>query len=234
MGKQTDGTGAPSNRLWIWGAIVTGAWLLVLGAYGLTNQSAVAALAPNEVGDMLAGAFAPLAFFWLVLGFIQQGQELRNSGRALWLQGEELKNAVEQQRELVAATRESLAFESDRLAAERDDLRRRSQPRFEITYNGYSSTDNQGRAITSWHIANHGVRCTDLKINTIDSQRLMSRPILDTGESAQFWMPSEFSEAVHELRVHFIDGNQETGERVFELFGTPSQMRARALMETSS
>lgn len=30
----------------------------------------------NQFGDFLAGAFGPLAIFWLVLGFFQQGQEL--------------------------------------------------------------------------------------------------------------------------------------------------------------
>lgn len=32
----------------------------------------------NEWGDLLAGLFAPLAFLWLVVGYFQQGQELRN------------------------------------------------------------------------------------------------------------------------------------------------------------
>ena len=31
----------------------------------------------NEVGDFLAGVFGPLAILWLVLGFLQQGKELR-------------------------------------------------------------------------------------------------------------------------------------------------------------
>lgn len=44
----------------------------------------------HEKGDFLAGLFAPLAFFWLVLGFIQQGQELK-------LQIKELNESVKAQ-----------------------------------------------------------------------------------------------------------------------------------------
>lgn len=66
----------------------------------------------NSIGDFLAGAFAPLAFFWLVRGFYQQGEglkqnsealalqadELRASSQALALQAKEMKATVEQQK----------------------------------------------------------------------------------------------------------------------------------------
>ena len=53
----------------------------------------------NEVGDFLAGAFGPVAFLWLVLGFLQQGYELR-------MQATELKNSVEQHKEMVKTTKQ--------------------------------------------------------------------------------------------------------------------------------
>ncbi len=37
----------------------------------------------NELGDFLAGVFAPVAFFWLILGYIQQGKQLNQSINAL-------------------------------------------------------------------------------------------------------------------------------------------------------
>ncbi|WP_425063717.1 hypothetical protein [Pyruvatibacter mobilis] len=43
----------------------------------------------NEFGDFLAGVAAPLAFLWLVLGFFQQGEELR-------LQVKEMSDSVKQ------------------------------------------------------------------------------------------------------------------------------------------
>lgn len=73
----------------------------------------------SEVGDFLAGVFAPVAFFWLVLGYRQQSRELRQNTdtlkqqeRALQLQVDELRQSVEQQIEMNKTTR--LQLESDR------------------------------------------------------------------------------------------------------------------------
>ncbi|WP_425878803.1 hypothetical protein [Acinetobacter sp. TWP2-2-3] len=45
----------------------------------------------NEFGDFIAGAFAPLAFFWLVRGFYQQGKGLEQNSEALKMQAVELQ-----------------------------------------------------------------------------------------------------------------------------------------------
>lgn len=49
----------------------------------------------NEIGDFLAGVFAPLALLWLVIGYFQQGDELSQNSQALLLQAKELKQAAE-------------------------------------------------------------------------------------------------------------------------------------------
>ncbi|MDR8330920.1 hypothetical protein FPK73_23830, partial [Acinetobacter baumannii] len=58
-----------------------------------------------ELGDFLAGAFAPLAFLFLILGYKQnnesiriQSEELRASTEALQLQVAEMKESVDQQK----------------------------------------------------------------------------------------------------------------------------------------
>ena len=62
-------------------------------------------LPSNELGDFLAGAFAPLAFLFLILGYKQnnesiriQSEELRASTEALQLQVAEMKESVDQQK----------------------------------------------------------------------------------------------------------------------------------------
>lgn len=62
----------------------------------------------SEIGDLSAGIFGPVAFLWLVLGYIQQGRELRLSSEALQLQAQELSNSVAQQCEMVAAQKTNL------------------------------------------------------------------------------------------------------------------------------
>lgn len=88
---------------------------------------------PSELnlwGDFLAGLFAPLAFLWLVLGYLQQGDELRQSTQALELQAKELKNSVEQQGRLVAVSRQQLTHEIESLNEERTLRREAARPKF--------------------------------------------------------------------------------------------------------
>lgn len=79
-------------------------WLVFIGCLwilqGLEKPKTL-----NELGDFIAGAFAPLAFFWLVRGYYQQGKELKQNTEALRLQADELKNSVEQQKLLQETTR---------------------------------------------------------------------------------------------------------------------------------
>ena len=69
---------------------------------------------PSEHGDFFAGAAAPLAFFWLVVGYFQQGAEIRQNTRALRQQAEELKRAAEQ------AEKQALAISANERHARRD------------------------------------------------------------------------------------------------------------------
>ncbi len=62
----------------------------------------------NELGDYLAGVAAPIAFFWLVMGYRQQSKELGVNNRILELQQEELKNSVAAQQEQAKSLREQL------------------------------------------------------------------------------------------------------------------------------
>jgi hypothetical protein len=97
-----------------WG--VTAAYagvLLILAAFVIFGEKGLDSfleMKPNEVGDLLAGIAGPLAFIWLVYGYFfqgiairQQGEELKQNTKALHLQAKELKNSVEQQREVALA-----------------------------------------------------------------------------------------------------------------------------------
>ncbi|KQV60136.1 hypothetical protein ASC95_01265 [Pelomonas sp. Root1217] len=85
----------PGRWLYALGGALTLAYLVLLGLYCFGRWAEIRGLAPNNIGDFLAGAFSPLAFAWLVLGFIQQGIELRQNSAALRLQAEELRSAAE-------------------------------------------------------------------------------------------------------------------------------------------
>ena len=98
-------------------AILISVIYLLFCVYVLFGRDLTAAEMPlNEIGDALAGAFAPLAFGWLVLGFYQQAKELR-------LNSQELKNSVDQFSSQSESMKETNELEKRKLAmAEWDRL----------------------------------------------------------------------------------------------------------------
>jgi hypothetical protein len=101
----------------LWCAFVT---LYVLYAWATGHD----ALSLNELGDFLAGSVAPLALIWLVLGYYQQGQELRMQREELANQREELAlQRRELKRQADLKQRELSDEEDARQAAYRPDLR---------------------------------------------------------------------------------------------------------------
>jgi hypothetical protein len=72
------------------------------------NSQSLLELDLNELGDFLAGAVGPVAFFWLVHGYFQQNAAIK-------IQSDELKAAVDQHKAQVTATN-TLAEHDLRLA----------------------------------------------------------------------------------------------------------------------
>lgn len=98
----------------------------------------------NALGDFFAGVFGPVAFGWLVLGYIQQGKELRLSSQALQVQADELREMVKGQRQLIEVS--EIPFE----------------PSFNIRFIGYSEVDGGRRAL--YMMSNSGPRALDVTI----------------------------------------------------------------------
>ena len=88
---------APDWRIWL-GLSVTIVWLLGLGIY-VQHSVGWANIydAPIEiVGNFLEGAFAPLAFLWLVIGYFLQKKELMQNTDAIKMQYVEIQKSAEQ------------------------------------------------------------------------------------------------------------------------------------------
>lgn len=80
-----------------WGILLTFSYFIWITITVGSEYYLVPTLKLNELGDFLAGVFGPVAFLWLVLGYMQQGEELRSSSNALQKQAIELENSVRQQ-----------------------------------------------------------------------------------------------------------------------------------------
>jgi hypothetical protein len=80
-----------------WAGVITSAYLSLFLIVVIARSRELFSLPLNELGDFAAGVFGPPAFLWLVLGYRQQGRELRESSSALRSQSAELKKSVELQ-----------------------------------------------------------------------------------------------------------------------------------------
>ncbi|WP_373357904.1 hypothetical protein ACEN3H_13735 [Acinetobacter lactucae] len=94
----------PFYKRWIFWIVLS--YIIFITIYTLYSMQAGGEnrfLNSNELGDFLAGIFAPLAFLFLYLGYIQQSKELQQNTQALSLQAHELTNLVNNQKKEIEA-----------------------------------------------------------------------------------------------------------------------------------
>ena len=93
------------KRLTTFALGATAAWLAGIAVFTWINFDDARALSLNEWGDVFGGVFAPLALFWLVIGYFQHGEELRLNTEALKAQQAALQRQVEETEHLVEAAK---------------------------------------------------------------------------------------------------------------------------------
>ena len=147
------------------GGVLTAIYLAGIALLVYLKRNSLQELELNAIGDFLAGAFGPIAFLWLVLGYIQQGRELKLSSDALRLQADELKNSVEQQAHLVAVGREQIVAQ---LEAQTQERRRHEQAMEANLVFKPMSTGKQGNLFThNYEIINIGADVTNVEISVL-------------------------------------------------------------------
>ena len=97
MASQTDDDLRDSIWLLRLGLLLTALWTASQVYYivHVVGFEHFVAEGPPSVGGFLEGAFAPLAFLWLVIGFYLQREELQRSSRSIDLQYQEMRRATE-------------------------------------------------------------------------------------------------------------------------------------------
>lgn len=204
------------------GIAASAIWIVGVAYLAFSDTSALIKMTPNEWGDFLAGSFAPLAFMWLVLGYLQQGDELRLSTEALRLQAEELRNSVQQQRELVEVTRQQVQSERDALAFERKLREDLSEPKFSVLGDG-GVFRGDGHSTYNINISNTGHAATafsaKLKLANSQWREIMAYPLFGTGASytARVENPQPLQDGESLLVLSFFDGLSRSAEQHFSV-----------------
>ncbi len=148
----------------------------------------------NELGDFAAGAFGPLAFAWLIFGYLQQGEELRQNTVALKEQGEELRNSVEQQQRLAEISLEALQLEKEQRLSQEERYRESCRPILMLGSARPSMTD--GKYELSCYVYNDGAQIYGVEVYNVTGNRIEhagSVRTLDKGSSTPIhilWDPT--------------------------------------------
>lgn len=210
---------------WV-GGVVTTLWVGLLAAYAVFKWETIVDLEPNEVGDLLGGSMGPLALFWLVLGYLQQGIELRQNGAALNLQAEELKHAVDQYKEMARVANEQLIHDKEVLRLEfeaKSELRRREKAAMQPNFNFYDIGGRHSDTSTfELTLVNAGGSATDVTLNFSDGTTL-SRPKVahwprDHVNGLRFVTPRQAHLPTKELTISYrdVDGDRASVTYVAE------------------
>ena len=160
-------------------------WIVIMASLIILKRATLNNLGLNEIGDALAGAFAPLGFFWLVAGFYQQGKGLEQNSEALKIQVQELSNStnalnaqVAEQQKLLDATNNQIEINVKKNNFDIFAQKKQFQPFFHINnLKIHNFTFGNSKKITS----------IEIEIN-ITNSRAMCRTLFFTynyeGESA--------------------------------------------------
>ncbi|CAB5512029.1 hypothetical protein LMG26857_01318 [Achromobacter anxifer] len=176
-----------SKKLTLIGIVITLVYLITAALLGWGQWDKFSEMKPNEVGDFLAGVVGPLALLWLILGYFQQGEELRNSANALNLQAQELRNSVEQQSKLVTTAEKQLAAEREARASENERHRRDRMADIRLTATVVRRM--QGTSTAKFTMSNLGYAATDVVFigpDKVPALAAKSFPILKRDADQQF------------------------------------------------
>lgn len=188
------------------GWALTALWLSILGYYLFSNRINPLTLSADQFGNFAAGSLAPIGIVWIVLGFLLQGDELKNSVDAL-------RQSVEQQGNLVDLTRKQLEHQIEALQESRSEKYYASLPILKLIAAGGSRSGPRFKSNIEIH--NFGAECTEVRVLDLDTEFpvvIHHQPTLKRGETCRLEL--EHSNSDHQefwLEVHFrsLDGLNE-------------------------
>jgi hypothetical protein len=136
------------------GVIASQIWFRIPSFYTLTL---------NEVGDFLAGVLGPVSIFWLILGFKQQGDELKAQAR-------EMNNSVREQKNLVENSAGQFQAMMESLELQRKTLALQHAPKVEL-YSALTFAAD-GKDMISFLVMNYGHEAKSVEVwSSFDGQQ---------------------------------------------------------------
>lgn len=158
------------NHLGAVGVSITLAYLAVILPIIGGRADTLLTMRLNEVGDFLAGTIGTMGLFWLVLGFMQQGEglrlstealkiqatELQQSTAALKLQAQELKNSVDQQKIMATVAMKQIEAQLQALELTIEERDKSLLAEFSFTSEPLPTETEEEMMVHRCKLSNHG------------------------------------------------------------------------------
>jgi hypothetical protein len=172
----------------------------------------------SDFGNFLAGFVAPLAFFWFILTYFQQGDELRLNTEALKLQQEELRSQVEQTRSLVREAEKQSTAATEMLVLERkqiEETRRKEKAWVQPLFQSLGGTASRGSAQIDFK--NAGGTARRLVVEDTPGFQVHINPadVIESGGKGQFVVHA-LSNFPTRVRIEYSDEHDERYGMVIE------------------
>lgn len=148
------------------GIVLSISYIALMVIYAWHEWDDFLRMKPNEFGDFLAGAFGPLALAWVVVGYFQQGIELRQNTRALEMQAEELHRSVAEQATMNELARSQYDFQVNK--ASREAMEAEAQYAALFSVNLFNPFVPNAPATSQFKILNSGANVVVTKITSND------------------------------------------------------------------
>lgn len=152
-----------------------------------------------------------------MLGYFQQGEELKLNTEALKLQIEELKSSVDQQKELVRITEKGIQISKESHELELESKNKSLKSAIEI--NRTKATYDPSLAEYRVHLSNHGNTARNLKIHcNKDEGDITPKSIASISSSSdQEFLTVRFLGASITITIHYTDGSGKKMSKEFTI-----------------
>ncbi len=201
------------------GLTITAFWVVLVLSIVYFNRTEAAGLQLNAWGDFLGGLTAPLALLWIVIGYFQQGGELRLNTAALKTQQEELRRQVEETA-ILAANSERQAIASEQMAMAAKDEGQREALRANAALQPLFRSDGGdiGASIVLTRFTNVGASVTNLTAKAEDPVHIEISPteLIETGRSGKLRM-SNVSRYPYWFEVSYDDTTGTSHTKKYEM-----------------
>ena len=152
-----------TKKLTVIGLTITGFYVGIVLLVVFLGRTEAVSLPLNAWGDFIAGTTAPLVLIWIVIGYLQQGEELRLNTEALRAQQEQLRQQVAETAILAAnSERQAIAAEQMATAAHGEAEAQRMRDLAESQPILKPAGGSQGGANYNTNVRNVGATITDV------------------------------------------------------------------------